>query len=106
MKNIKLLRVLVFSLILLVFVGITGCITHYRVTDPTSNKDYYTTEMKKHGGSVEFKDERTKKTVILNNSEIEQISEEEYSKGIYSEQPVDAPVTPEQPVEAPVTHEK
>jgi hypothetical protein len=86
MKNMKVRRVLVWLLTLLILVAIIGCTTHYRVTDPTTEKDYYTTEIKKEGGgSVKFIDEKTNKSITLNSSEIEEISEEEYNKGIYSE---------------------
>ena len=56
--------------------------TYYRVTDPTSNRTYYTTELKhQKGGSVRLKDAGTGKTVTLQNSEVTTVKKEEFETG-------------------------
>jgi len=62
-----------------------GCTSYYKVHDPTTGKDYYATELKqKSNGSATLKDGRTGNTVTIQNSEVAQISKEEYDAGRYS----------------------
>ena len=62
-----------------------GCTSYYKVTDPTTGKTYYTTELKQSGhGAARLKDARTGTTVNLQNSEITQIKKEEFEAGKYS----------------------
>ena len=63
---------------------VTGCSSHYRVTDPTSGKTYYTTKIKDAGraGAVKIKDEKTGSVVTLQSSEVKEISSEEYEAGL------------------------
>ena len=62
-----------------------GCTTYYKVTDPTTGKTYYTTELKQKGnGSASLKDGRTGNTVNLQNSEISKVSKHDYEAGRYS----------------------
>lgn len=63
---------------------VLGCTNHYRVTDPTSGKVYYTTKVSDAGraGAVRIKDEKTGSTVTLQSSEVKKISEEEYEAGM------------------------
>jgi hypothetical protein len=65
-------------------IAITGCTSYYRVTDPTSGKSYYTTEVKETGrsGAVKVKDAKTGSMVTLQSSEVKEISEEEYKAGL------------------------
>ena len=63
-----------------------GCTTYYKVTDPTTGKTYYTTELKrKNSGAATLKDGRTGNTVNLQNSEIAQVTKEEYESGKYTQ---------------------
>ena len=65
------------------FVG--GCTSYYKVHDPTTDKTYYTSELKRKGnGAAELKDGRTGNTVSLQNSEVSQISKEEYDHGRFT----------------------
>jgi hypothetical protein len=62
---------------------LTGCATYYRVTDPASGRDYYTRDIDKTGdGGVAFKDARTGDEVTLQSSEITEIAEGDYRRGI------------------------
>jgi hypothetical protein len=76
----------------------TGCTSYYRVTDPTTGREYYTTQLdEKDSGAATLKDARTGRTVNLQNSEIAQISKEEYETGKVA--------TPPQPAAAAVKTE-
>ena len=70
------------SLLLLVAIG---CTSYYKITDPTSDKTYYTNEVGyRRGGAVEFKDVRTEAKVVLPASEVKKIEKDEFNRGIYS----------------------
>jgi hypothetical protein len=81
-----------------------GCSSHYyRVTDPSSGKNYFTKKVDEAGraGAVKFKDERTGGNVTLQSSEVKEISEGEYDAGLVakpasSSQPA-PPVAPSVP---------
>jgi len=63
-----------------------GCTSYYRVHDPSTGKDYYTNDVKQErSGAATLKDARTGKQVTVQNSETEQISEEEFNTGRYSQ---------------------
>jgi hypothetical protein len=58
---------------------LAACTTYYKVTDPTSQKVYYTTEVEKEkGGSVALKDANSGAQVTIQNSEVIEISSDEY----------------------------
>jgi hypothetical protein len=59
-----------------------GCTTYYKVTDPTTGRVYYTTELQhKNSGAATLKDARTGTKVNLQNSEIETINKEAFESG-------------------------
>lgn len=71
---------------------LAGCASpHYQVTDPTSNKVYYTTELKKEGGTTTLKDARTGDMVTLQNVEVRDISKEEFEAQRAAPAPAAAP---------------
>ena len=73
-----------------------GCTSYYKVHDPTTNKDYYTTNVnERNGGATTLKDGRTGKTVTLQNSEVSKLSKEEYDSGRYAAQADNAAKQPE-----------
>ena len=75
MKKIvfKTVVVVVFALL------VVGCGSYYKVTEPSSDKVYYTKEIDKNrSGSIVFKDEATGSEVTLQNSEIMEIDKEEF----------------------------
>jgi hypothetical protein len=56
---------------LLLFV-VAGCTSYYKVTDPGTDKVYYTNEVKYKGsGAVELKDAKSGARVVLPSSEID-----------------------------------
>ena len=59
--------------------GLTGCgSTYYLVKDPGSSAEYYTTSIKKSGSAVEFKDSKTLTNVTLQNSQVSELTKDQY----------------------------
>jgi PBP1b-binding outer membrane lipoprotein LpoB len=74
-----------YFLILIVCLFAVGCTKYYKVTNPTSDKVYYTTKIKKKkSGAIRLQDERTGNKVTLHSSEIEKITEHQYNRAILS----------------------
>ncbi len=71
-------------LILLLFcVLCVGCTTHYRVHDPTTGKNYYTTKIvRKSSGAVDLTDACSGDRVILQSSEVSQITAQQYKNAV------------------------
>ena len=57
---------------------VDGCSSYYTITDPGSGKIYYSNEVEKEDGAIEFKDANSGSTVTIQNSEVKEISKEEY----------------------------
>ena len=56
---------------------LAGCASHYRVVDPTTDREYYTKSYDElAGGAVRLIDARTGRVVTLQTSEIQKISRE------------------------------
>jgi len=71
-------------IIVLAMLSLCGCASYYRVTDPGTEKTYYTKEVKKlGGGAVRIIDERNGNTVTLQNSEVKKIKKQEFEQGRY-----------------------
>jgi hypothetical protein len=82
------------AMLMLAGIGLGGCTNYYKVTDPTSGKTYYTTELKQNiNGVATLKDGRTGNKVTVQNSEIAKITKEEYDTGRYTA-PAEAEKTP------------
>ena len=80
MRN-RLLRAVLLTVAPLVLLA--GCASYYRVTDPTSGREYYTHDFERsRDGSLKFKDGKTKSEVTLQNSEVSEIKKADYEKGI------------------------
>lgn len=73
-----------------ILLGLAGCTSYYRITDPSTGKVYYTTELKQDG-STSFKDARTGDSLTLDNVEVRKISQEEFNAD-KSAPPTAAPV--------------
>lgn len=62
-----------------------GCTKYYKITDPTTEKIYYTTKIKKKGsGAINIEDKRTGNKVTLQSSEIEKITKNQFNLGVSS----------------------
>ena len=71
---------------------VAGCSggSYYMVRQPGAATPYYTTGIERAGNyAVQFKDGRTGSDVVLQNSEVTKISQEDYTRGITT--PVPAP---------------
>ena len=69
-------------LVVLMSCLLTGC--YYKITNPESGREYYSTDYKdyKESGSIRFKDKRTGKLVTLSSWEVEKLDKEEYQAAI------------------------
>jgi uncharacterized protein YceK len=86
-------RMLLSSIVGMILLG--GCTSYYKVTDPTTGKSYYTTEVKQRSnGSATLKDARTGSTVNVQNSEVQTIKKEEFESGKNTEPTAAAPAPP------------
>jgi len=77
---IRKLRLLVPAALL----SLGGCASHYLVRDPATGNTYFTKDVDRTGdsGSVNFKDSVTGARIIIQQSEVRMISEDEYEAGI------------------------
>ena len=78
MKKLLLLGVLCLFVL-------AGCGGYWMVTDPTSKNVYYTEEVKESKGgvgAVKFKDAKTGNEVNLQNSEIKEITKDEFKAAV------------------------
>ena len=68
---------------LLMLLSAAGCTTYYRVTDQSTRRAYYTTDIDRtDSGAVRFYDEKGRASVTLQSSEIVEISKEDFNSGI------------------------
>jgi hypothetical protein len=71
---------------------LSGCTSYYKVHDPSTGRDYYTTKLdQKKSGAASLTDGRTGSTVNIQNSEIQKITKEQYTQGINPPPPPPAP---------------
>jgi hypothetical protein len=59
-------------------VSLSACGTYYRVTDPASGREYYTSDVDRDDNTVTFEDARTGRDVTLQSSEVGKISKDDY----------------------------
>ena len=70
----------------MIFLFAIGCTKYYKVTDPSTERIYYTKDIDDKGsGAIKLEDERTGNTVTLQSSEIEEITEDQFNFGVISE---------------------
>jgi len=81
------------SVALLAMLSLAACTTYYEVTDPTTNKVYYTTDIDTNkDGSVTLEAEGSGVKVTVQNSEIRELSKEDFKAAAYpTAQPAPAP---------------
>ena len=61
----------------------SGCASYHCVTNPSTNKAYYTTHLKDLGnGAVVFTDAITGETVTLQNSAVKKINHSEFKQAV------------------------
>jgi len=72
-------RILACCLSVVFMFVIFGCASYYKITDPVSKKIYYADSIDKKGnGVIQFKDQVSKNKVTLPQSEIMEITEDQY----------------------------
>jgi uncharacterized protein YceK len=78
MNTEKLMRIAVLATAAI----LAGCGSYYKVTDPTSQRVYYTEEVERpgKGTTIMFKDAKTGAEVTLPASEVIEVSSEEFGK--------------------------
>ena len=61
-----------------------GCGSYYAVRDPARGTTYYTTDVDRTGdsGAVKFKDAATGSKVIIQQSEVRKISEDDFEAAV------------------------
>ena len=78
----------------LLLVGCSSGGSYYMVREPGSGTPYYTTAYERAGNyAVQFRDGRTGSAVVLQNSEVTQISKDDYTRGITTPVPAPAAAT-------------
>jgi hypothetical protein len=73
-------RVIASTALLAIVLVTAGCTTYYRVTDPSSGKIFYTTDVKRSGSAVMFKDAKSGSDVTLQASEVKEITSDDFNK--------------------------
>ena len=73
-------RVIASTALLAIVLVTAGCTTYYRVTDPSSGKSFYTTDVKRSGSAVMFKDAKSGSDVTLQASEVREITSDDFNK--------------------------
>jgi len=64
--------------------ALSGCASYYKVMDPASGRVYYTDKIDEKGnGAIQFKDEVSKTHVTLPQSEVMEITEDQYKANIH-----------------------
>lgn len=81
---------------------LAGCGSYYQVRDPASSKNYYTEDIDKSGSAIKFKDAKTGSAVTLQNSEVKEISKDEFKQGVATPASVPAPAPAAAVAPAPV----
>lgn len=68
---------------LLVAAVVSGC-AHYQITDPTTGRTYYSADAQRapYSGAVVFTDAKTGETLTLQNTQLKQISREEFERAV------------------------
>lgn len=70
-----------FALALVAVVAVavlSGCTNYYKITDPSTGKDYYATEYDQSSRGTQLTDSHTGARVTLQNVEIRTITREEF----------------------------
>jgi len=63
---------------------LAGCSSYYKVRDTSTGREYYTTDVDRSGGAVQFKDGRTGNNVTLQSSEVTKIPSDVYQQAVTS----------------------
>jgi hypothetical protein len=88
MNRYKTVNRLVIASVMLSGVLATACATYYKVTEPQSGRVYYTQEVNhERGGGASFTDAGSGAQVTIQNSEVKEISKDEFDAGRFAVKP-------------------
>ncbi len=77
-------RFVLYCLAFFFIFAVSGCASYYKVMDPASGKVYYTEDIHNRGnGVIQFKDEVSKTKVTLPQSEVMEITKDQYKANIH-----------------------
>lgn len=64
--------------------AVSACASYYKVTEPTSGKEFYTQKVSRKisGGAIEFKDAKSGAVTTLQNSQVLEIDKKTYDAGM------------------------
>jgi hypothetical protein len=81
---------------------LAGCTTYYEVTDPTTDKVYYSTKIDQgREGSVSLTDAGSGANVTIQNSEVKEVSKDVYKANAFAAESEAAPAPAAEPEAAP-----
>ena len=63
---------------------LAACTTYYEVTDPTTDKVYYTTDLDVDDGVATLTDANSGAQVTIQNSEVKEVSKDTYKENVPS----------------------
>jgi hypothetical protein len=77
-------RMSALGAVLAAAIVVGGCGNYYMVRDPVTGSTYYTTDVDRAGGAgaVRFRDERTGSVVTIPQSEVREISRDDYRRAM------------------------
>jgi len=75
-------KILGFVVSMIFLFAVVGCASYYKIVDPVSKNVYYTQSIDKMGnGVIQFKDQASKNKVTLPQSEIMEVTEDQFMAG-------------------------
>ena len=80
-------------LLVVLSLAVAGCSNgYYIVNDPFTGKTYYTKKIDRfNSGNVSFKDDKTGKTVSIQNSEVQEVTSSEFQDALNAATPPAVP---------------
>lgn len=99
-----MVRIVVIITVVLSLVAVGCSSSYYIVNAPYTGKIYYTRDIDRfNSGNVSFKDEKTGKTVSIQNSEVLEVTDSEYQKALNVPAPLGVPAPDSAPAPAAPT---
>lgn len=75
-------RYVLFCVAVATAVVCVGCTKYYQVTDPSTGKIYYTTDVENKSGATMLEDDKSGSKVTIQNSEVTEITKDQYKKAV------------------------
>ena len=71
-------KTIFLAMAMIALITLSACGSYYMVKDVTTDKVFYTKDLKRNDGTVILKDANTGDTVTLHNSEVSEINKETF----------------------------